>query len=284
MNYIDYNEDKIHGKPDFPIQYYFVDRYHEQYIMPLHWHREFEIIQVKSGFLKIFLNNTGYTLCAGENIIICGGTLHRSNPTEDCVYECAVFDPLMLCKHKNDAACKYILPVTNGVFKLLPNCANGKEVAKIISELFVSLKNRENELKIYSLLYDMFFTFYKEELIIKSVLHERTKKQSDNINKILQYIKDNYSGNISLADLANVSGLNEKYVCKLFKKYTSVTPTEYINGLRTEHACHLMIHSDLSVTEAALESGFNDLSYFSKIFKRIKGETPREYKRNHSSV
>ena len=61
-----------------------------------------------------------------------------------------------------------------------------------------------------------------------------------------------------------------------------MTPIEYINNLRIENACHLMIHSNLSVTESALESGFNDLSYFTRLFKRYKGVTPSVYKKSHN--
>ena len=82
--------------------------------------------------------------------------------------------------------------------------------------------------------------------------------------------------------MARVGNLNEKYLCRLFKNYTSMTPIEYINSLRIENACHLMIHSNFSVTDAALESGFNDSSYFTKLFKRHKGITPSEYKKRGS--
>ena len=71
--------------------------------------------------------------------------------------------------------------------------------------------------------------------------------------------------------------MNEKYLCRFFKDYTSRTPIDYINNLRIEAACHELTSGDMTITEAAIECGFNDISYFSKMFKKYKGITPREY-------
>ena len=139
-----------------------------------------------------------------------------------------------------------------------------------------------NELNIYSLLYRMFSSFYREEMICKSGAAGKSEKQNRTVSKILDWAESNFSENVTLADMARVGNLNEKYLCRLFKNYTSMTPIEYINSLRIENACHLMIHSNFSVTDAALESGFNDSSYFTKLFKRHKGITPSEYKKRGS--
>ena len=72
--------------------------------------------------------------------------------------------------------------------------------------------------------------------------------------------------------------MNEKYLCRFFKSYTGQTPIEYINRLRIDRACFEMTVNRMNVTDAAYECGFNELSYFSKMFKRYKGVTPGQYK------
>ena len=95
MNIIDYEETKQQGSPDFPIEYYFVDHRHIRYVMQLHWHKEFELIRVLAGKLRVFLNNEEYLAQTGDIIFVSGHTLTRAEP-ENCVYECIVFDLNMI--------------------------------------------------------------------------------------------------------------------------------------------------------------------------------------------
>ena len=77
--------------------------------------------------------------------------------------------------------------------------------------------------------------------------------------------------------LSKASGLNEKYLCRFFKAYTSHTPIDYINRLRIERAADDLRTRHCSVTDAAYANGFNDSAYFSKLFRQIKGVTPINY-------
>ena len=98
-----------------------------------------------------------------------------------------------------------------------------------------------------------------------------------NVTLLLDWIDSNLTEPITLSSLAKKTGLSEKYICRIFKLYTSKTVTDYINERRIERACIEM--ATKSITEAAFASGFNELSYFCKLFKRYKGRTPSEYKR-----
>ena len=95
MKDIAFREQKQHGSADFPIAHYRVDTQFPQYVMPLHWHRELEIVVVREGYLRIFLNNTAYEMVAGDVLFIGSGVLHRAEP-ENCLYECVVFAKYIL--------------------------------------------------------------------------------------------------------------------------------------------------------------------------------------------
>ena len=71
--------------------------------------------------------------------------------------------------------------------------------------------------------------------------------------------------------------MHEKYLCRIFREYTGMSPMAYVNSLRIDRACIDMTLHHKNVTEAAMDAGFADLSYFTKLFKRTKGITPREY-------
>ena len=74
--------------------------------------------------------------------------------------------------------------------------------------------------------------------------------------------------------------MNEKYLCRFFKAYTSYTPIDYVNRLRIEKAADDLRLLHRSVTEAAFANGFNDSAYFSKLFRQIKGVSPKVYQKS----
>lgn len=279
MKFTDYIEKKHRGTPDFPIQYYFLDSESPQYVMHAHWHKEFEIIRVISGEFNVFLDNVEYCLHSGDILFVECGCLHRGEP-KNSVYECIVFDLNMMRKTQNDVISGYISPIVNGNAGV--NCMLDKSDNSLYAaanSLFSALKQKKPffELDVYSLLYRLFSQLYCSEYIV-SVPKMPRGSQAEKISRLLDWIEENFSEPITLKKLSEISGMNEKYLCRVFREYTSKTPISYINDLRIENSCHEMTVIGHSVTEAAYSSGFNDLSYFSKTFKQYKGMTPKEYR------
>ena len=274
------NENKKHGTPDFPFQYYFINNTHPRYIMLLHWHREFEIIRIISGSFKLYLDNVEYNLKAGDVSFIGCGIMHRGEP-ENCVYECIVFDLNMLSRNNTDRITHLILPIIKGDNRI--NCylsPDNSVLYAVVSSLFSLSSNRTDyyEMSIYGELFHLFALLYKTGNILIEQKNRKAEHRTKAMTDTIKWIDSHFTENISLSQISAVAGLNEKYLCHIFKEYTNRTPIDYINYLRIEKACHEMAFGGLTVTESALESGFNDLSYFSKIFKKQKGMTPREYR------
>ena len=279
MRDIRYKEEKQHGLPDFPVQYYHVTKEHPRYEMSLHWHRELEIVRVLEGSLELHLDNCLCPLSAGDIAFVGGGVLHRAAP-QDCVYECVVFDPTMLCKHGSDRITAYVLPLLSGEIEVRPVTGDAP-LARAVAALFEALQREEDyfELRVYSALADILYLLYAGQWIRLSERHAHAGNRRQVMTALLQWIEENYTERITLEQLARVSKTNEKYLCRFFKEYTGNSPIDYINRMRVERACLKMTKEHRNITEAAFDSGFNDISYFSKIFKRYKGMTPREYRR-----
>lgn len=276
MKYIDYKEAKKHGSENFPLQYYYVDRDHLQYVMPLHWHGETEIVRVLEGELTLWLNTAKYELSENDVIFIESGTLHRAEPKE-CRYECLVFDPGFVSGQINSPLSELIAPFCSGSIGLSPRCPAAEETAK---SLMACAREREayHELKLASLVCELIRCFYVEGYVLQKQLQSKSLgHRRAVITLLLKKIDDNYSEKITLTELADWAGMNEKYLCRFFREFTGYTPTEYINRTRVEHACHEMKFNHRNVTEAAYECGFNEISYFSKCFKRYKGMAPGAY-------
>ena len=96
----------------------------------------------------------------------------------------------------------------------------------------------------------------------------------------MSYIADHYTEKILLDDIAGLIHLSPGECSRLFKKCMDVTLFGYIQEYRIEQSLRYLVDSSCSVTEAGLLSGFSDPNYYTKVFTRIKGCTPRQYRKN----
>lgn len=277
MKFSDYREQKRHGTPDFPLEYYFVDENHPQYVMSLHWHSEFEVLRVRSGRLALYLNDSLHDLCAGDVVFIPSGTLHRGEPI-DCTYDCAVFDLRIASGYSSARISELIQPLISSDAFVEYIDATVSDILKKLLDI-VAEKPPYYEIAAAAQVAEMVFALCSSGALSrcggedKRITHRRSV-----MTLLIDKIEREYTSKITLTDLAEIAGMNEKYLCRFFKSYTGQTPIDYINRLRVDRACFEMTINNMSVTDAAYECGFNELSYFSKIFKKYKGITPGKYK------
>lgn len=99
------------------------------------------------------------------------------------------------------------------------------------------------------------------------------------IKKITTYIEENYSRDIIIGELAESVNLHPVYFGKLFKEFTGSTCKEYLNRIRINNAEMMLSSGDFTVSEAAERCGFRDISYFSNMFKQLKGHSPSAIKK-----
>ena len=277
MKDIAFREQKQHGSLDFPIAYYRVDAQYPQYVMPLHWHRELEIVAVRRGRLRIFLNNTAYEMVPGDILFIGSGVLHRAEP-EDCLYECVVFDPNLLGRRLQEHA----LPLLSGereIRAFFP--AAEREIQETVTQLCTQMEQRQPhyQLAVHGALARLLYLLYAGDHIHSPERAGRGGHQAEIVARVVRYIDENYREKITLQTMADRAAVHEKYLCRIFKEFTGRTPIDYVNQLRIDQACIDLTLHHKNVTEAALDVGFTDVSYFTKLFNRTKGVTPREYAR-----
>ena len=98
------------------------------------------------------------------------------------------------------------------------------------------------------------------------------------VRKATAFIDEHYAENISLADLAEGLGMSGGYLSTVINRNMGCGYTDYLNQVRIEHACLYLEQDYLKVYEIAYKVGFRDTKYFSKVFKKLKGMTPKEYR------
>lgn len=116
--------------------------------------------------------------------------------------------------------------------------------------------------------------------IIKILLKVGTEKQKidKNILKAVDYIKKNYSHDISISTLAKVANMSESNFFRVFKKHMNITPTAYINDYRLVKSSVLLETTDKKLSEISRSVGFNEQYYFSKLFLQKFGISPLKYR------
>jgi AraC-like DNA-binding protein/ligand-binding sensor protein len=109
-------------------------------------------------------------------------------------------------------------------------------------------------------------------------------KHSDIIKKIIQYIRENYMRKISLNNISDSVNFSVSYICKLFKDEMNINLTNYINHVRVENSKILLARKETTLSDVAFLCGFDDQSYFSKVFKKSTGTTPGLYREKHKNI
>lgn len=114
--------------------------------------------------------------------------------------------------------------------------------------------------------------------ISNQLLTSRTTTEAPMITKVRTFIALHQDEDLGLTDAARAVGMSPFYFCKVFKKSTGLTFTEYLARSRIETVKHMLLDVHMRVSEAAYASGFQSLSQFNRVFLRVAGEAPRDYR------
>ena len=99
------------------------------------------------------------------------------------------------------------------------------------------------------------------------------------IDEAIKYINENYPSNLTLKDVANHVGISSSYLSTLFTRTLECSFVDYLNKVRIDRACGYFYDNKIKTYEIAYKVGYKDDKYFSKVFKRITGKSPSEYRR-----
>ena len=279
MHYLDYNEQIQHRTGDFPLAWYPVDVHHERYRMPMHWHRETELIWVRSGRLSLYIDDREVLAEPGDLMLIAGGVVHGGEP-EDCVYECAVFDAgLMLGQ---DACARQLKGVLNhSIFLKRVSMEADEGLYHAVNALFGRCRDGvdDNMLEITGSLYALFGALVRcRDRAVLDTPSSRFGQKAEQLKPALEYIETHYGQGITLEELARLTGMSPKYFCRFFKTIVHRSPIDYVNYYRVECASYFLTSGDMTVAEIAQHCGYNDSSFFIKQFRKYKGTTPKKYR------
>lgn len=120
-----------------------------------------------------------------------------------------------------------------------------------------------------------------ELLSVQKQIAASVQKDTARMTVVYHYLLDNFRNDIVLEDIAAIANLSVSAFCRYFKQHTRKTLSEFVNDLRIGYACSLLQQKNLSVLQVCFESGFNNISYFNRRFKRQTGVSPLFYQKNN---
>ena len=282
--YFELKENKPHGTKDDPFSTYHIKNEGRSFQIPVHWHDELEIIYVKSGFLTVSISGENYIGIPGDAFVVSPGNLHFMGSQAGEVDYFTFLFPLEYISFCTDDMLddKLLTPLKNGHLMIRPRIKDAaKEVCEQLAEIYMA-KNDEKKLEIA-------VQIKTKIILLQFILHmwengfiiENDKSGRNTVEKeMISYIQQSFTGEISLKEFGEQFHLSEKYASQYFKKHFHITLSKYVTYLRLEHAKQLLQNSDIPVTEVAMLSGYQNVSYFIRSFKKAYGVSPLKYRKN----
>ena len=279
---------KQHGNEQFPflVSYQKLSEYESGSFM-WHWHPEIEITYVQKGTMCYKVNHMVYHLKEGDIVFNNSGALHSGTMEnqKDCAYIPVTFDSRLIYGFfQSTVNSKYVDPVIQD--SMLPAiCIDQSEPwHKPFREYLLRIIDLDEkkpdfyELDITICLQSM-WRLLLEHITYEPQASRENSLEYDRIKKILSYIEENYQNKITLNDIAGHIHLCESECTRLFKRHMNTTLFAFLQEYRTERSLEFL-QDDQPVSAVADKAGFSDPNYYSKVFAKIKGCSPREY-RNH---
>ena len=280
--YFELKENKPHGTKDDPFSTYHIENAGRSFQIPVHWHDEFEIIYVRSGFLTVSISGESYIGKTGEAFVVSPGNLHLMGSQSGTVDYYTFLFPLKYISFRTDDMLddKLLEPLKNGHLMIGPRIKDtAKELCEQLVETYMA-KNKKIESEITAqiktkiILLQFILEMWKKGFVIENDTSGRNIVEKE----MVSYIQQNFTGKISLKEFGEQFHLSEKYISRYFKEHFHITLSQYITYLRLENAKQLLQDTDLSVTETAMQSGYQNVSYFIRSFKKAYGISPLKYR------
>lgn len=238
--------------------------YEDTYVLSRENYNSFLIMHITKGSVRIQQENISYVAKKGDTVLInCHKPHSYSSLGElnalwfhfDGTNACAYYKELSVL-HNSVIVSKNSSEIVNGIYKLYNYYKSGKKFSEAIQSAYIA--------RILG------------EFFVKSWMDASDKEEI--VDRVVNYIEENYEQELSISELSKVAGLSEFYFSRLFKKYTGFTIHEYIIKTRVVNAKELLKSTNLSIREIAYQCGFSNESSLCNTFKKVTDMTPGNFR------
>lgn len=283
-------ECKAHGSVRFPVACYGNDLS----IGPVlwHWHDELEFIAIVSGEADVCVDGESYTLTEGAGIFINAGRVHgvQEHGPAGCILHSVVFHPRLVGGSFDsifwqdylqpllaDTACRSVCFSSGTDWEREAVCTIQR-----IWDIFVS-QPQGFEFQLRAMASQLVFLLTAHRPRPPQSPSTRKLRSEERIKTMLQYIQEHYAEALCTAQIARSAMVSESECLRCFRTMTGTTPIQYLKQFRLQKAAELLAHTDWKVAEIGTRCGFQDMSYFAKLFRAAHGCPPGAYRNSRVS-
>ncbi len=251
----------IYQNENFGYEYDYKCRWHDVYIVYEHLHEFSELLLCRKGNAEVYIKGRPYTLRENELVFILPNTPHRYNCV-DCEVVCAVFsnDYIPLFFHELSGRALVTSAVDMSGLEYITD-----RLEALVGGSKISICGALN------LICD-------RVLSTASFDGEGEELDGKLYQKVISYVSEHYTHNITLKSLAQQFGYNEKYLSSSLHSLTGINFRKLLSSYRISHAKRLLEGGEESISDIAYASGFSAVNTFNRIFKQTEGVTPLEYR------
>ncbi|WP_282086716.1 AraC family transcriptional regulator [Aquimarina algiphila] len=264
------------------------------FLNPLHYHKELELAYIIEGYGTRYVGSSIKSYQKGDMVLV-GEELTHVWKSDQQFYEkdTDLLTKAIVLKFYPDFAGKDFLriPDVYPINRVFEKASGGLHIEgktnEIISNILHKMLDQSSLEQMASLIQILSLISKSEEVEVLSNfdLHKSSNpKEKDRMNKIIQHTMLNFTKNISLDEISNVANLSKSAFCRYFKNAVKKSYNEFLYEVRVEFACKMLLESNVTIMQICYESGFNNPSAFSQIFKRAKGVTPNQYRKSNMIV
>lgn len=278
-------KEHVYFQKDTPIKILLMDK---QETISLHEHDFHELVIIFDGEGTHYTADDKYHISRGDVFLIKPGTGHAYDNTRNLKLINVLYLPerlnLPLYNLSNSPGYHAFFEVEPAMrrqhgFKSRLHLSSGKleYIKKLINSLDKELNSGKPEALFMAVSYFMQIIGFIARSYTKTAIPEQMDILY--LSEVISYIETNYQHKITIADLARKALMSEITLYRMFKKAFNLSPANYIISVRIARAQEMLINSTLNISEIAVKTGFSDSNYFSRVFKKTTGASPRLYRK-----
>ena len=276
----------VHGTVAFPIAAYHDDLGAVE--VAWHWHQELEAVVVSEGACTVAAGNEKYIIRAGEGFFVNSGILHGCWDLKDsgCRFHSLVFHPRLVGGSLDSVFYQdYVLPLTRNTglesIHLLPDVPWQKRCLEAIEESWRSCVEEPAgyEFRVREALSRLVLALGTNSPTAQARPGSKGLRDGERIKTMLQFIQDHYAEDLNAAAIAGSAAISESECLRCFRSAIGTTPIQYLRQYRLRQAARLLTATREKIADICTQCGFQDVSYFTKVFRESMGVTPSEYRR-----
>lgn len=247
-----------------------------------HWHPEVEFHYAERGSITCFVGTEQFILPQGCGLFVNSGILHRYQAEESVSVPNIVFSPELLGTKTGRIYQKYIVPVIESAISCIrfsPSVECEQEILQLLLHIFRLTEKENTEMKIVSHLLKLW-----QQLFICSETHREhmtgDKGRRAQLQVMMQFIHANFNRQITLKEIADCVHISESSALQLFRQGIHLSPVAYLIHYRLKRSADLLANTNKTVTNVAYETGFSDVGYFCRTFRKYYRQTAMEYRKS----